>query len=265
MLLILVSLVLALITGAITAWGAAHFDGIDREHLDRVVAVPTPWRDKAPDWLQTRADARLATAQSMLRLTLLVTAIAAFGWLMGIGLVVVSFVAGSMLGSRRDQPVVQAGHLLERAASIVRTNAQALRATGDGDQARAADEYAARIDFLRDIYGKLAPPMFAQLMMPSGLALLLENYFLPEGLIDAASQMPIEERRDPPPRRWGDLDIGFRNWLGDEILPLLSDPFERSRAERLERVRRELVAGGGTAYQDLGRLQQIVAELRRVA
>ena len=265
MLLVVLSFALALLTGAITAWRAAHSDHFDPELLGSLIAVPTPWLGKVPGWLQTRADARLAMVQTALRLTLLATAIVTFGWFMGIGLVVVSFVAGFIVGSRRDQHSMQIGRSLERAASIVRTNAQILRAAGDGEQAHAASEYATRIDFLRDIYGRLAPLVFAQLVMPAELALTLESYYLPEALIAADSEMPPEERRESPPRTRGDLHYGFPNWLQSEIRPLYTHPYEQSRADCLERVRQEILAGGGIAYPDLGRIQQIVAELRRTA
>jgi hypothetical protein len=263
--MLLLSLALALLTGAITAWCAAHADHLDREHLASLINVPGPWTSEAWLWLQTRADRRLATLQAVLRLTLLVTAIVSLGWIMGVGLVVVSYVAGVIVGSRRAQPVMQVGYSLERAASIVRANAQMLHATGDGDQARAAGEYAARIDFLRDIYGRLAPIVFAQLEMPADLALTLELYYLPLTLVAADSEMPADERRESPPRTRGDLHYGFPNWLYSEIRPLLTHPYEQSRVDCLERVRQEILAGGGTAYQDLGRIQQIVAELRRTA
>lgn len=265
MVLVIVSLALALFTGAITAWRAEHAAPIDRQRLAHLIDVPAPWTGEVASWLHTPEESRFASVQVVLRLTLLVTSIVTFGWLWGLGLVVASFLAGATIGSRRGEPVLQIGPELQRAASLVRTHAQALRAGGDVDRARAADQFATRIDFFREVYGQISPTTFNEYQTPQYVAALLESYYLPEALVAARSWMPSDLRRETPPRSGDDSDIDFPPWLEHEIHPLSPHPYEQNRAARLERVRREILAGGGTGYRNLERIQQIVADLRRAA
>jgi hypothetical protein len=261
--MVILSLALALCFGLITAWRSANADPIDPWRLRDCIQVPQPWTAQAHAWLHTPAERVVAWVQGMLGLMLPISAIMTFGWLKGIGLVLASLVAGVTLGGWRRGPFPQIGPGLQRAAAIVRANAETFRATGGVDRARAANEFASRIDLFREVYGDLSPAAFSSYENPAYLAALLESYYLPVSLVAEDSWMPADLRRESPPRGGDDSDLELPDWLEAEISPLCTHRFEQARAARLEAVRQEIIAGGGTAYRDLARIQEMVAELRR--
>jgi hypothetical protein len=164
------------------------------------------------------------------------------GWMAALGgaLLLLVLVRCGALCFRRDDPplAVLAGALRPGLAA----RAAGFRAKGQRDAADAAALFQARC-------GRLLPGLALTdidfYTSAPQLAAMLEDWAAPS----------LESNED-------DLRDLLRVWLQTPTQAFWQDSWEQGRVALLERVRQELLAGGGLAYRNDPRVAELVAELR---
>lgn len=257
----LFAVVIGLCCGGLTAWYISAEETISYDLLASYVGIPAQWTSEVREWMSTPKQRLLHAFLPLALVVCLIVALLDFGWLKGLTLVFASIIGGAIVASRLDEHESQIGPALQRILTLVRARAQDFRAYPDPDRARAADDFAVRLEGFRQVYSSLSPAEFVvEYTAPSYVASMLESFYLPSHLVSSGSSMPPGLRDENPPR--SDSDIDLPAWLEEEIRPLSSHPVEQARVRMLEGIRQELLAGGGTKYKDFVRLQQLIVLLR---
>lgn len=206
------------------------------------LGIPARWNHELRNWLLSPKERLVERLGCASYLALAVFGVLEIGWLRGVGLLLVAGLIGLWLGARSNQP---AGPLLETAVGRARKTAATFLASGDEDRASAASDLAERI--VR--YMRRAPTLTAaeisrlpRARRPSEIADLIEGWVRNRSLDDSQE---------------------LSDWLeSEEWSPFPEDTNESRRVQLLERVKREIIAGGGEQYADDERLIALAAELR---
>jgi hypothetical protein len=243
-------LLLVLGTGCATI---ALFTRVDRlpgpvaSGLAPHLGLPARWEPDTASWLWSGTERRMRRLGCAVFLLLPIVGVLAVGWLKGLGALLATGIATIWLSTKGRSP---AGPLLLVAAARARQRASALRESGHAISALAAEDLALRIDRFQRQNPELTVGDVARLPerhRPTEVADTLELWW----------------RGRSTGVYWDDADMGFTAWLKSrEWTPFADDPTEQRRVQLLERVKQELIAGGGEQFADETRLTALVAELR---
>lgn len=235
--------VLGLGATIITAWRAHGPPGLSLDALPGNVGVPLRWWNETSALASTPGSRHLSRIQAFLVLGFFVASIASLGWLRGSALVILSQVAAAVVAGKTRDHESQIGPALQRVAAQARANAHRLRLAGDLERAAGAEDLALRVDRFQAAYAHLSPEEFGDFTPPGEVANMLQSFFLADDVLD-------------------DADLDLPRWLAAGVRSYSPHPREQARVALLERVRLELVAGGGTDFADPERIKQLVTELR---
>ena len=211
-------------------------------HLPVILGLDSRWWATAARWI-TPADYLLWLGSAWTFSAALFVALVWFaGWMAALGgaLLVLVLGVGGALRFRLDYPPLAA--MVGALRPGLAARAAGLRANGQRDAAEAVGLFQARC-------GRLLPGLaIADIdcyMSAPQLAAILEDWAAPS-----------------PSSNEGDLQDLVRFWLSTPIQRFWRDPWEEGRVALLERVRQEILAGGGVAYRNDTRLAELIAELR---
>ena len=211
------------------------------------LGLPARWEGEAAAWLFSRTERRMRRLGCTMFLVLPLVGVLTIGWLKGAGALLAAVIASAWISTRARSP---AGPLLEVAAARARERASRLEESGYAISARAAQDLAERIDRFRRQNPELTVGDIGRLPerhRPTQVADTLEAWW----------------RGRSTGVYWDDADMDFPAWLtSEEWMPFADDPNEQRRVQLLERVKRELIAGGGERYADETRFAALLAELR---
>jgi hypothetical protein len=211
------------------------------------LGLPARWEPETAAWLWSGSERLMRRLGCAMFLLLAVVGVLTVGWLKGLGAVLAVGIATIWLSTTGRSA---AGPLLQVAAARARERASALRESGYASSALAAEDLALRIDRFQSQNPELTVGDVARLPerhRPTEVADTLELWW----------------RGRSTGVYWDDADMGFTAWLKSrEWMPFADDPTEQRRVQLLERVKQELMAGGGELFADGTRLTALIAELR---